>query len=141
MPCPSRAASLLFLLLFAGFTQLPYAAAAIFKCRSTDGHWSYADRPETSCRGSWTIFHPLPAMRQARPAPHTRPTRRPPPVVRRVVQRRLRRWQATLQELRTTRVPRDRTLALWRAQALHIVAADIGRLHQTLNLQDRSHPP
>lgn len=141
MPCPSRAASVLALVLLAGYAPLPYAAAAIFKCRSADGHWSYADRPQPNCRGGWITLQPLPAPRRPRPTAPVRATRQPSPLARRTARRRLRHWQATLNALRATRVPRDHTLALWRAEALHIVVADIEKLRGTLDPQGRPRPP
>lgn len=140
MPCPSRAASVLALVLFAGGAQLPCAAATIFKCRAADGHWSYADRPEPSCRGDRTILRPLPSARRAHPAAPVRTTRRPSPRARHATRRRLRHWQATLKALRATPVPRDHTLALWRAQAMHMVMADIEKLHGALAPQGRPYP-
>ncbi|MHB1513758.1 hypothetical protein [Acidiferrobacter sp.] len=132
---------MLALVLLAGCAQLPYAAAAIFKCRSANGHWSYADRPQPNCRGGWIVLQPLPAPRRTRPTTPARAARRPSPLARRTAQRRLRHWQATLSALRATRVPRDHTLALWRAEALHIVVADITKLRGALDPQGHPHSP
>ncbi len=141
MSRPSRLASLPIVILLAGLALPPCAAATIFKCRSAGGHWSYADRPQAGCRGHWTILHPSPPTPRAHVIARTPPPRRPPPVARRVVERRLRGWQAALRALRATRVPRDQTLARWRARALQLVVADIERLHRALSLQGGVHPP
>lgn len=130
---PSLAAPLLALVLLAGPGLTPPAAAAIFKCRSTDGHWAYADHPLDGCRGTVTVV-PMPraTARRARPAAAGRPVPDPPPAARDRLQGRLQRWQAALRALRATRIPRDPTLARWRMNALHTVVADIATLRRDL---------
>ena len=119
------------LALLAGMDAAGSAVGAIFKCRSADGHWIYAGRPPTGCRGPATILPLTPAVHRAEP-PRGRELGPPARLTPRHLRARLRRDEATLRALRATHAPRDPALERCRTHALRAVNADIATLRHDL---------
>ena len=133
MTRPPLITPVLALALLASMGAAARAVGAIFKCRSSSGHWVYAARPPADCQGPTAI---LPLARALRPHEAPRPrghgVARPATIAHGRLRGRLRRYEATLHALHATRVPRDPALAHWRAHALHTVTVDIAVLRHDL---------
>ncbi|WP_298136552.1 hypothetical protein [Acidiferrobacter sp.] len=133
MPTQPPIASLLALALIAGAGTATPALGAIFKCRSANGLWVYADHPPAGCHSA-PIALPLPRFVHP-PGAHAdirRPPDPAPAASRKDLRKRLQRDEATLRALRATPVPRDPALARWRRTALKAVTVDIATTRRDL---------